>query len=98
MPISPLSNLVPLMHTDLNATLHIDPAEAAAESPVLHPRPATPVHVWVGGAERPAFINPSRWLSRAWNAPLTVEPGRHHFDVIDGLEAPDSPLMAALLG
>jgi acetyl esterase/lipase len=97
VPISVLSNLVPLMHTDLNATLQIDAAEAAAESPVLHPRPAMPVHLWVGAAERPAFLDQSRWLSRAWDAPLTLDPGRHHFDVIEGLEQPDSALTSALL-
>jgi hypothetical protein len=26
------------------------------------------------------------------------EPGRHHFDVIDALAEPESPLMQALLG
>jgi acetyl esterase/lipase len=97
VPISPLSNLAPLMATDMNATLRIDVAEAAGESPVLHPRPATPVHVWVGGDERPAFLDQARWLAQAWTAPLTVDPGRHHFDVIDGLTDADSPLMAALL-
>ncbi len=98
VPISALSNLVPLMRTDMNAALHIDAAEAAAESPFLHPRPSIPIHVWVGGAERPAFLDQSRWLSRAWDAPLTIERGRHHFDVIEGLEQPDSALMQAILG
>lgn len=95
--ISPLSNLAPLMATAMNATLGIDAPEAAAESPVLHPRPAVPVTVWVGGAERPAFLDQARWLSRAWDAPLVVDAGRHHFDVIEGLEQADSPLIRCLL-
>jgi arylformamidase len=97
VPISPLSNLAPLMATDMNATLRIDVPEAAAESPVLHPKPMTPVHVWVGADERPAFLEQARWLSAAWTAPLTVAAGQHHFNVIDGLADPDSPLMTALL-
>ena len=62
------------------------------------PRPAVPVTVWVGEAERPAFRDQALWLSQAWDAPLVVEPGRHHFDVIDGLGQPDSALLRAVLG
>jgi hypothetical protein len=54
-------------------------------------------HVWVGGQERPAFLWQARTLSEAWNCPWTVEAGRHHFDVIDGLTDPNSALMAACL-
>ncbi len=84
LPVSPLSNLLPLRMTSLNATLALSPEEAAAESPILRPRPAAPVTVWVGGAERPAFLDQAAWLARAWDAPLVVEAGRHHFDVIEG--------------
>ncbi len=97
--ISPLSDLRPLLGLRMNAELGLDAAEAAAESPVLlQPRPV-PVTVWVGGDERPAFLDQARWLAEAWpNADLRVEPGRHHFDVIDGLTDPESPLTAALVG
>lgn len=98
VPISPLAGLAPLMRTGLNATLALDAAEAAAESPMLRPRPAVPVTVWVGGEERPAFRDQATWLSRAWGARLIVEPGRHHFDVIAGLEEAGSPLADAVLG
>ena len=98
VPISPLADLAPLMRTAMNATLRIDPAEAAAESPMLHPAPAVPVHVWVGEIERPAFRDQAAWLARAWSCPLTVAPGRHHFDVIEGLTDPASPLTEALCG
>jgi hypothetical protein len=56
------------------------------------------VSVWVGAAERPAFLEQAGWLARAWDAPLTREPGRHHFDVIEGLESPGSALAEAVLG
>lgn len=98
VPISPLALLAPLRFTAMNATLRLTPEEAAAESPALRPRPPAPATVWVGEAERPAFRAQALWLSRAWAAPLVVEPGRHHFDVIAGLEDPESPLCEALAG
>jgi arylformamidase len=98
VPISPLADLAPLMATTMNATLHIDDAEAAAESPARLPRdPATDVHVWVGGQERPAFLWHARTLAENWACPWTVAPGRHHFDVIDDLTLPDSALTGACL-
>ena len=98
VPISPLANLAPLMATAMNADLRIDAPEAAAESPMLHPRPLVPVTVRVGGAERPVFLDQARWLGRAWNAPVVVEKGRHHFDIVEGLGDAGSDLMEALLG
>ncbi len=98
VPISPLADLAPLMHTDMNTDLHIDTAEAATESPArLALRPGTSAHVWVGGQERPAFLWHARTLSEAWTCPWTVAAGKHHFDVIDALTDPDSGLMAACL-
>jgi acetyl esterase/lipase len=97
VPISPLSNLLPLRRTEMNATLRLSEEEAVAESPLLRPRPAVPVTVWVGEAERPAFRDQALWLARAWDAELVVEPGRHHFDVIAGLEDGGSPLTRAVV-
>ena len=98
VPISPLSDLAPLRQTDMNATLAIDAAEADRESPArLALRDGVQAHVWVGGQERPAFLWQARTLSEAWACPWTVEAGRHHFDVIDGLMDPHSALMAACL-
>lgn len=97
VPVSPLGLLAPLMQTAMNATLGLDAAEAAAESPALHPAPAASVRVWVGAEERPAFLDQAWQLATAWAAPLTIEPGRHHLDVIEGYEDPASPLLAALL-
>jgi len=99
VPISPLSDLRPLMETSMNATLGLDRAEARAESPaLLARRPGQRVRVWVGADERPSFLDQARRLGNAWSCPVTVEPGRHHFDIIAGLETPDGPLMTALLG
>lgn len=98
VPISPLADLAPLMQTDMNATLKIDAAEAERESPArLTLRAGTQAHVWVGGQERPVFLWHARTLSENWACPWTVDPGKHHFDVIDGLTDPNSALVAACL-
>ena len=97
VPISPLADLRPLLRTSMNTDLQLDDDAAAAESPVFQPRPDVPVHVWVGGAERPVFLDQARWLSEAWSCPMTIDPGRHHFDVIEGLEGP-SALLSAVIG
>ncbi|MCV2871772.1 alpha/beta hydrolase [Defluviimonas sp. WL0050] len=99
VPISPLTDLRPLIETAMNDDFRLTRAEAAAESPaLLTRRSGVPVHVWVGGAERPAFLDQARRLGNAWACPVTIDAGRHHFDVIEGLEAPDTPLMMALSG
>lgn len=97
-PISPLADLRPLLETTMNQTLRLDLAGARAESPALMARRrGLAVHVWVGGAERPAFLDQARRLGNAWSCPVTVEPQRHHFDVVEGLETADSLLMQMLL-
>jgi len=97
MAISPLSDLAPLMETSMNATLGIDAQEARAESPIHHAPQDIPVTAWVGGGERPAFLDQAKWLHDAWGCDLTVEGEKHHFDVIEGLEDPTSAMMRALL-
>lgn len=99
MPISPVADLRPLLGTSMNAQLGLDQASAEAESPVLmHPIPGVPVSVWVGGDERPAFLDQAAWLADAWDAPRVVVPGRHHFDVIDAMADPESDMVARLTG
>lgn len=98
VPISPLADLRPLMATAMNDDLRLDLDEALDESPALHPpRPGIDAHIWVGGQERPAFLWQARVLSEDWACRWTVDPGRHHFDVIDGLSEADSPLLSACL-
>jgi len=98
VPISPVSDLRPLPQTQMNDTLCLDADEAETESPVLHHVPEAPVTVWVGAEERPVFLDQARWLAEAWDATHRIDPGRHHFDVIDGLCDEDSPLVEAILG
>lgn len=100
VPISPLSDLRPLMQTDMNADLRLDAAEAEAESPALN----TNLHdvetvVWVGADERPALLDQARWLAEAWpRTEHVVVEGKHHFDVIEAMKTADGALTEALVG
>ena len=102
--ISGLHDLRPLQLTTMNEQLHLTPQSAALESAVLH-RPVGRAQVvcWVGGAERPEFLRQSAVLVETWGragakTQLVVDPGKHHFDVIDGLKDPQSDMTHSLLG
>lgn len=103
VPLSPLTDLRPLLRTAMAETLRLDAQQAAAESPsLLAPRAGIPVVTWVGGAERPEFIRQARLLATVWAGlgaatDCVIDPGRHHFDVIDGLADADSPLLTRIL-
>ncbi len=97
IPISPLGDLRPLIEIAKNDILHLDPEEAEAESPLLHPAPEAPVTLWVGSQERPVFLDQARDLAREWNADHHIDPGRNHFDILDGFCDPDSPLIRSIL-
>jgi acetyl esterase/lipase len=99
VPISPVANLEPLLRTTMNEILRLDASEAVAESPTRQAAPqGVEVTVWVGGDERPAFLDQARWLAEAWGVRDVVVPGKHHFDVIEALEDPNSDLMRLLVG
>lgn len=103
VPVSALGDLRPLMKTRMNETLHLDPVEARLESPaLLEPQEGVDVTAWVGGAERPEFIRQSALLANIWSgfechADMVEEPGKHHFDVIDGLMDAEHLLTRTLL-
>ncbi len=97
VPISPVSDLEPLLKTSMNKEFGMDIAAARAESPVHQPSPDIPVTVWVGADERPVFIDQAQWLAQAWGVPCRIEPGRHHFDVIEDLADRDSDLNRLLI-
>lgn len=104
LSVSGVHDLRPLLHTAINDDLRLDREEARAESPaLLNPREDVPVTCWVGAAERPEFRRQAALLANIWTGcgvktRLHEDPGRHHFDVIDALADPESPLAAALLG
>jgi arylformamidase len=98
MPISPLSDLEPLCDTDMKDDFKMDAGMAQAESPMLQPAPKTKVTVWVGGDERPAFLDQAMWLADAWQCDQVVTKGEHHFNVVDALRDPDSEMVKRLTG
>ena len=93
MPISPLSDLAPLIETTMNNDFGLDIAMARAESPVYQPTPACPVTVWVGGDERPVFLEQAQALSDDWASDLIIAEGLHHFNVINALADPGSEMV-----
>ncbi|WP_298257879.1 alpha/beta hydrolase [uncultured Litoreibacter sp.] len=97
VPISPVSDLRPLLSLSMNDSLRLDEAEAITESPALGKPLDVPVTVVVGSQERPVFLDQARWLAKAWDAPQVILPGRHHFDVIEGLKSPQDPLVKRVL-
>lgn len=98
VPISPVADLRPLLQTSMNQEFKLDMAAAEAESPVLmQPLPHIGVSVWVGAEERPVFLEQATALAEAWECACIIDPGKHHFDVIDGLKQPGSRLMGLLL-
>lgn len=101
--ISGLHDLRPLMRTAMNATLQLDEEEALAESPaLLRPLEGTRITCWVGGGERAEFLRQSDLLANVWTGlgaatASIIEPDRHHFTIIGGLEDSDHALTKALL-
>jgi acetyl esterase/lipase len=102
--ISGVHDLRPLLATAMNETLRLDEKEAAAESPaLLAPRANTRLTCWVGKGERAEFLRQNALLANVWRGlgaatRAIEEPDRHHFNVIDGLADPASPLARALFG
>ena len=102
--LSGLFDLRPLQRTDYREPLGLDDRTAMLESPVFHqPLPGPELHVWAAENERPVFVQQSRLIFDAWagipkETRLTIEPGRHHMDVVDGFTDPAHPLCEALLG
>lgn len=101
--VSGVHDLRPLLRTQMNATLRLDAAEAAVESPaLLIPRDGLKITCAVGSDERPEFVRQTDLLANVWwglgaDARALHLPGQHHFDVIDALAAPDGALTRALL-
>ena len=101
--ISGISDLSKLLHTRLNDTLHLDKEQIRDESPILkEPLPQASILCWVGANERPEFIRQSTRLTESWSQyiddiELELEPGRHHFDVLDSLKFPDGALTRQII-
>lgn len=96
MPISPVSDLRPLIRTQMNNAFRLTEDSATAESPALQQPLAVPVSVWVGGAERPVFLDQARWLAEAWGAGHVVAAGQNHLTMIEPLREPASAMVKTL--
>ena len=87
----------------MNTLLRLDEIEARGESPaLLEPIFGTRLVAWVGADERPEFVRQNALLANIWTGFDTrtrvfEEEGRHHFNVIDGLEDPGSEMVRAWL-
>ncbi len=100
LPISPLSYLEPIRLTEaLNAGIGMDAAEAEAQSPMTQHPPATnaPQLLIVGGAETAEFHRQARiyvetYKTNERSLDLYVVPGVDHFDELDVLVDPNSPV------
>ena len=97
VPVSPVSDIAPLMQTSMNKDLRINQEEAKAESPISLAVPNISKTVWVGGDERPVFLDQAGWLADHWGCMNMVTDGEHHFSVVEGLASADSPLTAEIL-
>lgn len=100
--ISGVHDLRPLLRTRMNDILRLDAPEARNESPaLLEPAVDAPITAWVGGAELPEFRRQSALLVSSWHGlgartELVEAAGRHHFDVVEDLAEPGSPLVRLL--
>lgn len=96
--ISGVHDLRPLLRHSMNEKLGLTEETAHSESPSLKaPRSGFGFTAWVGACERPEFLRQSALITESWGragvpARLVVDPGKHHFDVIDGLADADHPL------
>lgn len=104
LSISGVHDLRPLLRTQMNLDLRLDHETAKALSPALRmPADGTEVLCWVGARERPEFLRQSELLASIWRGcgaatASHIEPGRHHFDVIDDLAEVDSAMVRTWLG
>ncbi len=101
--ISGLSDLRPLLNTKMNEILGLDLISASAASPALkRPYQNIPLVAWVGGAERSEFLRQNALIANMWyglgvKVTIVEEPDKNHFNVVDGLRDPNSPLIDTLL-
>ncbi len=97
--VSGVYDLRPLVHTSVNEPLGMDDGSAAAVSPALLPRTGAVGEVVVAWAadDTEAFAEQSRAYAAGLRAAALCCPGRHHFDIVDDLADPSTPLGAATL-
>ncbi|MFB8003071.1 alpha/beta hydrolase [Nocardia sp. NPDC056000] len=102
LPISGLFDIRPLVDSFANEWLTLDPARAAAASPLLYAdRPGPPCVVAVAEHDGQGFLDQSRAFHARWSAHspsrLLIVPERNHYDLFLDLADPNSLMAKALL-
>lgn len=98
LPISGLFELAPLAAMHVQDWMNFTPDQIAGCSPMRHLPPAgLKLGVAVAEQETAGFHRQSAAYAEATGAPLLQVTGRHHFDVILDLCAPQTPLSRMLL-
>ncbi len=87
LPLSGVFDLTPLSHLPMGGLLGLNsPADISLLSPQgLKPLPHIRLGVAVGGGESAEFQRQTNDYARAWDVPSRIIPGKHHFDLLDGL-------------
>jgi arylformamidase len=102
--VSGVYDLEPIMLTSVNDALGLDASAARRNSPLFFiPERAPELVLCVGGLESAEFHRQqddflARWRMAGLPARVVPMPGYHHFDVIQQLGSPSSPLFAAIMG
>jgi len=103
--VSGIFDITPIVHTPINDDVRMSNADAEHLSPMgrIVPRPGTDCITTWGERETSEFRRQSIEWAERWSAipnhprAIAVEsPNRHHFDVIDDLVLPGSPLGSAV--
>lgn len=86
-------DVVPLLHTNVNAQLRLDEGRARELSPV-HQKPPqrAPALIAVGGAETTGFIEQSQDYARHCGQTAKVYPGLDHYTIMSALGDPETEL------
>lgn len=101
--ISGLYDLEPIRLSYLNDVLALDATTAERNSPLRHlPKRSPPLILSVGTGETGEFLRQQESFAAAWRAaglPLEIadQPGDNHFDAVERLGQPQSPLHQAVM-
>ena len=102
-PVCGLFDLRPFPYTFLQPKLQLTWGEVLSLSPILNlPEAAAPLLVSYGRDETDELRRQSEdflaaWRERGLPGALLVQPGKHHFSVLDGFLDADSPLCSAVV-
>jgi arylformamidase len=96
--VSGVYDLEPVRLSSRNSYVRIDESLEHEYSPVRHAaRIACPVTVACGEREGPEFFRQSEELAKKLSTPLMVGDGLNHFEMVETLADPHSPLARAAL-